>query len=355
MSRRALLFVTALATLGLPRSALAWNWDSGYAPSGDSLTWHLCDNDFTANEESEITWAADGWDAGSGEAMRGAIWDFVRGSDHSSGCARDNNEDEVYMEDATWFTIVGYGASKAVCFCDDGDGLDDRDIVFKSSVSWTTLVPSAAADTDTSIGQVALHEFGHLLGFLHDNTKIATMNPGGSAPNSGDISGHKYRPHEDDYVGLTVNRPDSSTGRNLMLGRFVEDGDQDGWEVWTSPSPSPWTVCDGIVNSPSGPDRIYGIIHGTACQDPVVKWWLSADTTCNWGSPDYLVGTKTPHLCSGTPYLLHPDPYDFRGVPPDDYYLCAYIDPADVISETNAGDSDNDLRSEGLVTVQDCP
>ena len=90
-------------------------------------------------------------------------------------------------------------------------------------------------------------------------------------------------------------------------------------------------------NAPNGPDEIYGILHGTSCQDPVVKWWLSADATCNWGSPDSLVGSRTPHLCSNTPLLLHPNPYDFRGVPPGDYHLCAFIDPADVISETNAG------------------
>ena len=98
-----------------------------------------------------------------------------------------------------------------------------------------------------------------------------------------------------------------------------------------------------------------GIIHGTACQSPVVKWWLSADDTCNFGSPDYFVGSRTPTLCSGTPALLHPNPYDFTGVPAGDYKLCAYIDPDDLISETNASDSDNDLGSEALVTILDCP
>ncbi len=55
------------------------------------------------------------------------------------------------------------------------------------------------------------------------------------------------------------------------------------------------------------------------------------------------------------PITVHPNPYDFRGVPAGEYYLCAYIDPDDLITETHSGDSDNNLKSEVTVTVQDCP
>jgi hypothetical protein len=336
--RRGLLLCVSAA------SALAWNWDSVEAPNGDDLTYHICDGNFTAAEEDEIDFAANSWDAGAGEAMRGAIWNFIRGSDNAAGtCGPDDNDDEVYMRSLTWFNNNGIGAFIAFCWNDD----NDIDLLFRSDQSWVTTVPSSTAPGSLSIGQTALHEWGHALGFNHESTVIATMNP--SYPNGGDISAHKYRPHEDDYAGLVANRPDSSTGRNLMLGRYYLSGG----EQWDSKTAS-WTVCDEIVSDPDGPEEIFAIIHGTASQSPWVEWWLSADTDCDNGTR-YDVGSRQPTIGSGTPYLIHPNPYDFRGVPAGDYYLCAEIDPDDLISETNTSDSDNDLRSEVTVTVQDCP
>lgn len=200
------------------------------------------------------------------------------------------------------------------------------------------------------IGQVALHEFGHLLGFLHEDTLIATMNS--SYPNGGDISSVKYRPHEDDYVGLVAERPGSSTGRNLMLGRYLEDGSS-AKEQWDQATPF-WTVCDEEIDDTEGPEAIYAIIHGTAAQSPVIEWWLSVDDDCQAG-PQLEVGSRTPTIGSNTPYLIRPTTYDFSGIAAGQYYLCAEIDPADLISETPPTDADNDLVSEALITVEDCP
>lgn len=335
---------------------VAWTWDSGYAPSGDDKTWAICDGSFTSGQEDEITLAANSWDAGSGEAMRGAIWNFIRGSDEASGtCDLDDGDDEVYMRSAAWFSSHGLATSTiANCFCDDWDGLNDTDIAFRSNVSWSDLVPASITTSgDRSIGQTALHEFGHLLGFLHEDDLIATMNS--EVAFGGDISGHKYRPHEDDYVGLVANRPDSSTGRNMMLGRFVEDPSDPGstdevWDVHTTN----WSVCDEEIDGADGPEEIYAIMHATAAQTVEIEWRLSADTTCFAGT-EYVVGSRTTSLGSNTPFLIQPHEYDFTGVPAGSYYLCAMVDPDDLISETNSSDSDNDLRSEATVTVSNCP
>ena len=333
------------ALLMLSATSLAWTWDAALAPSGSSLTWDMCQGEFTASEETEIELAANSWDAGSGEVMRGAIWNFSRGSDDVS-CAPDNNDNEVYSRSRQWFTSRGWPSSTLALCSRTGN---DIDISFVQDVTWSTAVPSGTSNT--SIGQTALHEFGHALGFNHENTVVATMNA--SYPFGGDISAHKYRPHENDYAGLVANRPGASTGTNLLLGRFLFAGTS-AQELWDQKVFADWTVCDGVVSSPNGPDEIYAIIEGTSSQSPLIEWWLSEDTDCDAGTR-YDVGSRTPTISSGTPYLVHPNPYDFTGVPTGHYYLCAEIDPNGLIAETPPSDSDNNLVSEVEVTVQGCP
>ncbi len=344
MRRVGMVLIVSLTTT---TTAFAYLWDAANAPAGNSLTWHMCAN-FSTAEETDIETAADAWDAGTGERLRGALWSFVRGSDLSSGCVADNNRNEVYERDLWWFLGAGYAAdTPAVCLC--SLGYDDYDIVFNSSRTYSTGLPSETTSTTPSIGQIALHEFGHALGLDHEDDYIATMNS--SYPNGGDI-GHRIQPNENDYAGLAANRSHTSTGKNLTLNRFHEGSSGTSEERWNDVSVGDWSACQVLLVDPGGPDEVFAIIEGTSGQSPEIEWRLSADTNCFSGT-EYVVGSRTPTLSVYTAYLVHPQPYDFRYTPPGDYYLCAMIDPDDIITETD--ETDNQVRWEVLFTVEDCP
>lgn len=337
----------------LSQSAWAYTWDSVEAPTGDSMTIQLCNGNFTASEVTEIFEAADAWHAGSGQLLRGALWEYIRGADRSAGtCGLGNNINEIYSRNNAWFISQGADDSLALTANNAVSVSTEVDFVWNTqySADWTTDKPNAASSGDFSIGMIALHEFGHGLGFNHENTLIATMND--TYPNGGCISG-EYRAHEDDYVGIITERSDASTGKNLLLGKFVENGSGNSTEVWDSAT-SDWTVCDYLVDPASdGPEGIYSIIYETSgTENPEVRWNLSADGNCFSGT-EYTVGTRFPVLASNTPYLIQPNDYDFRGVPAASYFLCAKIDPDNDITETS--NADNTLLSEVQVTVQDCP
>lgn len=335
-----------LAGLG----SLGFVWDILLAPLEDSLTWHMCTGEFTSAQEAEITDAANSWDAGSGEVLRGAIWQFLRGADRTGSSCNDSNfENEVYMEGNAWFSARGIPSGySAICLC--YTAFDD--IVFRSTPpvgSWSNNLPSNT--TGVSIGQVAHHEFGHALGLAHEDDLVALMNS--DYPHGGDLGDVGYRPHEDDYVGLKTNRPGSSTGRNLMLGKFIDEGDASAKMTWRDVSidfsGSPY--CDGVVSSSGRPAAILGVMEGTAAVTPSVEWWLSANTNCGAGT-SYTVASWTGSMASNTPTSLRPT-FDFTGVPAGSYFLCAEIDPDDAISESSTA-SDNDLRSDVMLAVVDC-
>src|SRR5690606_8621847 len=90
----------------------------------------------------------------------------------------------------------------------------ENDIVFRSSLpggrTWTTQLPSMASASQVSIGAVAIHEFGHWIGFGHQNGASTTMQA--DYPSGGDISA-QLRIHEDDHRGLKAWKPGPSLGR----------------------------------------------------------------------------------------------------------------------------------------------
>ena len=228
-------------------------------------------------------------------------------------------------------------------------------------------MPGEQNGTAEPIGTTAIHEFGHILGLDHCDqtgadcvsgpTNLAMMHSLGA---EADVAG-KYRLNEDDYVGLTNAKPDSSTGKNLMLQRFrVFSGAAAASpaEVWTSQHlvyEGDWAACPGdTIPQGEGPFEIMAIINGTSTQSPIIEWRLSADTDCFSGT-EYTLGARNPTISSNTPYPVEPSggwnvP---SGTPPGLYYVCAKIDPDDDIAETAEGD--NEIRSELTFEVLSCP
>lgn len=324
---------------------------------GSQLTYHIDNSDFSADGIDQIVLGADSWDAGAGRINRGADWDFVRGSDETSP-TQGNTKNEVYKISNAGFTLINHADDVAIMLHSHiGCGRKDADIWVNSGETYTAAFPSATTTSYYSIGSVVQHEFGHVLGLDHDDggstANLAVMFSRGVGQDMGDAY---YRLNEDDYVGLIAGKSDSSTGLNLTLQRFWNNGDvpYESWEDVVDVHEGDWQACPGDTIS-SGPHAIGAIITGTSAASPLIQWKLSADGACFSGQ-EYLVGTRTPTISSNETYLVTPNGgYVIpSNTPPGEYYLCAKIDADEVIAETYG--SDNIVRSDDAIfEVLSCP
>ncbi len=331
-------------------TAVAYRW--GIGPPGPNFNYHVCTDDFTSAEESEIELGANAWDAGADEILRGANVNVWRDSDRTiaSGqtCSSGNGFDEVYARPEAWLSQHFCGNALACTL--PGLPFPDTDIIFNDSLPFCTETPSHPdCDGEFSIGQTMVHEIGHKIGFIHENDNIATMNE--NYPSGGDINRTKYRIHEDDSVGLQAHKGDSSTGRNLMIQRFGYDGDGEADETWVSNST--YDKSSSVWSQGGAPEFVQAIIEGTSTQSPLIQWRVEVSTSAEcWDGigTEYVVGSRTPTIGPNIPYEVSPTLWNFTNVPVGTYKLCAMIDADDAITETAEGD--NKMRGEMIVTVQ---
>ncbi len=325
--------------------------------SGGSQGYKINVNDFSSGEQTEIEHGADAWDAGSGEILRGAAWQYNRNADLTVDGSFCDGTENIREKDDTWFTGQGLAAdvdavtTPCFAFC----GWVDGDITFRDSEPWSTSLPSDITNSDLSIGTVAMHEFGHFAGLDHEDANMATMNS--LYPHGGDIAHTKYRINEDDYVGFLTGYSDASTGNNMMLSRYAFEtvGDNLAVEVWTNGTSEEtgktWSGHAGnTITAAAGPSEVMAIINGTSSISPVIEWRLSSDAVCFSGT-EYVLGTRTPTISSNVPYAVSPNGgYAIPGGTPNGtYHLCAKIDSTGATSETS--ESDNIIVSEKLFTV----
>jgi len=331
-----------------------------YLPGGGDSFW-LNTDDFGANQEIEITNAAFAWNAGAGEVLRGADWTWSRVNVAFDGIRGDGNNN-VRMKPEVWWEdydedVVATTESTPIGFTCN---VNDRDLSFRGSVSFTNDLPSDS--TSPSIGQTALHEFGHMLGLRHSGAVETAMNK--AYPFGGDIAEMAYRIHEDDYVGLVAAKGDTSTGKTLMLSRFrrIDQGEVE--EVWTaqignlSEVNNTWCGSPGdTISAADGPTEILASINGTSSQTPLIEWTLDSPVgACFSGPAEYSLGTRNPSISANTPYAVSPTGgYTIpNNTPIGTYKLCAKIDADDAITESS--EVDNIVRSEKNFTVAvSCP
>ncbi len=324
---------------------------------GDQLVYKINSDDFGTAQRDQIHAAADAWDAGDPYPMRGAKWHFFFGAYTSSDGILCDGSNDIRKKPRSWFDNQGYdeAASASVRTCTTGGGCTriDADMTFAEDISWVASMASDADLPDRSLGQTAMHEFGHVLGFFDEADEPATMNS--PYAHSGDTAEAHLRISEDDYVGLLYIKGDSSIGKNLFLQRW--DGTFDAEEVWTDDSGleinRTWSAAAGsTVPSASGPRGIQAMIHAPInSQSPLIEWRLSADTNC-FADGDILIGTRTPTISSNSPYEVTPNGgYTIpSNTAPGNYRLCAKIDADGQIDETV--ESDNVIMSEKLFVVQ---
>lgn len=318
---------------------------------GNSLTYHLLTGNFTAAEATAINDASVAWEAGTGEINRGANWEFNRGADSASLSLSDGRYDVSSFSDA-WFAAMGVPAGAiAVGFKTFGAwpncGVNGGDIVFRSSVNWTTSLPAGAAAGSTSIGQVAMHEFGHIIGFDHENDDMAVMNS--FYPNGGDISA-SYRINEMDFVGMEDNYSDASTGTNLMISKFVRTGAGTSSEGWTGATVN--TSRGAVLAGGNVPGDVLLLITGTSSQSNIrVSWFLRPiGTTCG-GATSVLVGSRIASLGVSLPFSTNLTTWTIpNAAASGDYLVCAMIDADNTVAETS--ETDNTVASDRIYHVQ---
>ena len=372
-TKQSKIIATLAATLAItlcaaPRAALAWECLSnaaytggpfGCSPTacrfqgGNSLTFHIIGARFTANEADAIENAAGAWRAGAGQLNRGADWTFTRGSDTALGALNlTDGRTDVTKLSAAWFAAQGIPAGAlAVAIPVYGAwplcGVSGVDVVFNDSFSWSTVLPAATTGGDFSIGQVAIHELGHVVGFGHEDDDLASMNA--FYPCGGDPSG-SFRINEMDYVGLRDNFSDSSTGKNLMLDKFEHTGPGTSREVWTGATVT--TSPGATLTGGDVPEDIAVLLTGTTSLNNVkISWFLRpvASGGCG-GAGSVLLGSKTLTLGVAIPFPQGLATWTVPlGTAAGDYFVCASVDPDLAVSETR--EDDNTVHGERVYTV----
>jgi hypothetical protein len=339
--------------------ALAWDCDDNggacgcQTRGGDSQTYHILAADFTSGEEADIESGANTWDAGTSDVNMGADWDYVRGTDVTSW-GHTNLRFDVAAEDDAWFTAEGVPAGHFATTLRREFGCTrlETDIVFRSSASWSTSLPSLTTSASPSIGQVAIHEFGHDLGLNHNDGELAIMNA--IYPHSGDGGDQFFRLHEDDYDFLVTEYGDASTGNNLLVTRFADTGVGTSDEIWTTASESgkDWSQAAGTCLGGTWPSSVYVDSNSTTASltSVEVRWTLSTDTFC--GDADDIEIDVNSYTFSqgGSSSTVTPSAFCIpSGTASASYYLCAEVDSSSEVTETST--FDNSVHSEKLFVV----
>lgn len=320
---------------------------------GDEATYHFLDATLAVGSVSfgplgtSLEGAIDAavstaWGAGPSDVSRGASWAFVRGDDVDTMSFTDDLN-QVSMS-ADFFDAMGMPSNVIAATVSfyrtaiNGCGVKARDVVFDGDQTWTTARPAAAAANAYAIGQTAIHEFGHLLGFDHTQSTSTLSVMWGQYPFGGDVSA-SWRIHETDYVNLADAKPGTSTGINLSVSRFhFPDATFGGREAWDAED---WCLsedyCEGEEILPSG---VAAEITGTSGASGVdIDWYLRPLSDPCGGTYNVLLAHQSWTMSVNGPAWAEPTLIIPSGTPPGDYKLCTIIDGEDEVSETSEGDN----------------
>ena len=330
--------------------------------SGSSQTYHIDGNDFTTWQKDAIEDGASAWNAGtSGDVLQGANWHFNRGSDISNSYLGDGLLG-VAMRDNTWFTDQGSAnaAGKTIYSWFLGHRAE-VDVYINSSLIYVSALPSASnPNTEFSLPQVAMHEFGHVIGFNHDDsdgTDVSALDTmDGLYPGGGD-SGNKLRILENDFYGLATIKGDSSTGINLSLSKFAYFSSGEAIEAWTDAwegyqgrdwsAPPEYCIAGADRPSPLSIMQTGSQVGATV----EVAWYLSPNSTC-FDSDDILMELKTLTNQSVLAPTIAQSLWCIPRTAISKVYhkVCAEVDPDNDWAETS--ETDNRVTSDKLFMVE---
>ena len=275
-----------------------YTWDMS---SVGDVAYRLNEDDFSNAEMDEIEQAADAWEGGWSKVNRGVWLELTRTQGAGDG-ALDNGVNNVRRKPNRYFNTHGYGGgSKAFVLLyvdNDCEHIAEFDMTFRLSSSAESLsLPSQVTGSDFSLGQLALHEFGHALGLGDDASQLHTMDD--RKPHGGDLGRTAYRVHEEDFYALRQLYPGNSTGGNLMLGKFAwrpVSGQLIADEVWTANEPftRTWQACPGQTIGVGGPEKLQAVVtgHSGFTASPLIRWMLEPDPACFLDGDEKLISAQ---------------------------------------------------------------
>lgn len=368
--------------------------------AGNSLTYHWMVTDSVHPEVvvplawqfDEIDAGAGNWHAGTSQRLRGANWQFIRGTDAFTYSVSDTTNHVVMLENVDFddicpdtegcvvtptYNVLNGCGRKGWDFLIRSEavrGAGNSDIPWGEGVIHLKEERDPAvqgAFLDFSLEMLATTEFGHVLGFGHNLTVSSVMGGFPAANVGGTMS-----INEEEYDVMTDIKPHTSTGNNVALSRATATILQDG-VMWNAERWDPkfedvgeelggnFVLCIG--DAPAAPDQVFAAIDllhlGTApLYEVVVEWRLRPSGGTCGGAGTYLLDSRTiGTLTSGIPFSIRPDSNLSvpAGVTAGNWTLCARVDPGNVITETS--EWDNSVASERPLIVlsdptnQSCP
>ncbi|MEZ4234606.1 MAG: matrixin family metalloprotease [Myxococcota bacterium] len=251
--------MTALL-LALVAPASAWSTantacSAGKNLPGNAVGWQLVNlsGHWTPAMEADIIEAAAAWDGGVGQRNRGYDWSFVNtgagvGPIHSDGMNGVGEGQQSHF--ILWHLLPTNAIAVTTLDIDAGCDVVEFDIEALDTTTdgwtftWTKAPPSASGESLTttfSLPAVMVHEFGHGIGFEH-STLLSVM----ERRTGSELGTEGLGIHEDDYVGMRSLYPNTSSGKNFTVGRWVSQGSRVQVEMWDDSAPS-WVAHQGAA------------------------------------------------------------------------------------------------------------
>ncbi len=343
--RLAVRVAAVFALLAIPRPAFAWTVQGsscgGAFWPGGTFTHRTSITHFPAGggPHAAIESAAAMWNAGAGQAIRGASVTIVHGS-HTTTTARSATDG---MNTITQETLSPGEFGRTVSnwnttTCE----FNYADIMLNDLITYQTW--PELDNNDVSYSTTMLHEVGHALGFAHEDDYADTMNtnPHGSA-----LIGFWDRVGENARVGLRAQYGDNSTGVDLAVARFRYTGTAGSTEAIPDN-----TGCGTFEN---GVEKRNGVVDqtiwrcfcihdlGTTTESGVtMKLYFSGDDSfiettdtvaATWSS--IMVAPNQPHCAARS--------FNVPNLAPGPYRIGVIIDPADTLAEY---DETNNIASD---------
>lgn len=317
-------------------SAHAANWQTC---SGNNIHWN---NGWTNMYISTTSIPPNSsWDADLQDAMwhwnnvKGSGFNYYVGRDtdgtHSSG----NGVNEIYFDSSETGSALAVTHVRSHCYWLFGwhYGLDETDIAFNTSLSWSTSSFNyGSLGSPYNFEGVALHELGHALGLNHEDRWMATMNS--YYPNSGPLGYYKeWDPIADDRFGARTLYSDGTTEIDVAGSAFKHTG----------------SGTSDLISSPSYAARgSYATIEftfsnlSTSSQSFDIGFYLSTNDYIS--TFDTLLGTNYGASAgSGATGTFTRTLYIPSWVAPGTYYLGFLVDPNNVLPDVNRGNNDQPM------------
>jgi hypothetical protein len=267
-------------------------------PSGQTALY--VDAAMASDRSQAIRNASITWSSVTGSAFR-----YLWGGGSPSANVQDhsNGNNDCYFDSN--LGPFGYAVTFAY---ESGSQIQDRDVAFNGAMTWTTNnSPSNAPDVET----VALHELGHVLGLLHEDSRPAVM---GSQGADGDPSIERHALLGDDEDGVRFLYPAGGAGGGGAAGPDIAAGTLQ--VLQGTPGPGQTVVLRAEVKNRSS----------TAATGFRVMATLSPALPVTAADAD--VGTvDVPSLAGGATTMVDVIADIPAGQPPGKYHLGVYADP----------------------------